>query len=817
MAAEKWPEKWLLGLTLFFLLTSLAWASSRILEVEETDFVRLRAQGSDPDNDQISYTYSPPLNEKGEWQTNYGDAGKYKLEIKASDGERETVEEALLIVRNRNQPPRLAETRIIVKETQTVDLKLLVEDPDDDPLRFVFNEPFDQSGRWVTGWNDAGIYLADFTASDGQFTEEFHAGIEVANTIKPMTILALFAEPSAGSSPGIAPSLEIAEGETLAYWVEAAAGEGGGEIQYRWELDSLLINQEPAGESYFDYEQAGGHSLKLTLSQDGQEIVREWNPRVVNTNRAPELSFLPITVKEGEKIVLRLPEKDSDGDPLTYSVEEPFEDSQWQTDYFDAGTYSVKITADDGELAGEGILNITILNVDHPPLLNLPPAVELWEGQEFKLPVETEDPDQDELKITFKNLPEGSSFDEESRILTLKLSYETIKRSENWFSDIFNALRLEKLLPGKRVIQSEVSSCGLELCSSAKIKLVVNNVNRAPVFETPAPESSGGEAGGNVSRNASSKAGGKATLPAIPSALETEEFSLSLKAVDPDGDILNYYYSSPLGRTSGKWQTDYGDAGTYQVNVTATDGKEKTIIPISFNILKNNRAPSLKIKKDKFTVNEGEEFSFEVKATDSDGDEPSAGLETSLPGVSFKEGLFTWQPGFGTVGNRTRGGWNDLISLSPALNRRFGQDRETVWLNFVADDGEIKTEHPVKVTVRNVNQKPEMIDYLPSPEIKVGIGEPVLFHLAVRDPDKDKLEYDWSFGFGQAKVKGVDTIKRVFRTPGKKKVKVKITDGLEEVEHQWLVEVEEKEEIPGPAAGFTALEPAKFKVYVIRN
>ena len=44
--------------------------------------------------------------------------------------------------------------------------------------------------------------------------------------------------------------------------------------------------------------------------------------------------------------------------------------------------------------------------------------------------------------------------------------------------------------------------------------------------------------------------------------------------VDPDGDVITYTYSKPLNE-NGEWQTQTGDAGTYLVTITASDGKEE--------------------------------------------------------------------------------------------------------------------------------------------------------------------------------------------------------------------------------------------------
>src|SRR3989338_870753 len=125
-------------LVLCLLLIPAALAAMKTFRVQETEFVRLNPQAIDADNDKIVYTYSKPLDEQGEWQTTYDDAGEYPITITASDGVTETKEEIILIVENKNQPPILKENKIVIKETQEVDLKQFVQDPDNDVLSFVF-------------------------------------------------------------------------------------------------------------------------------------------------------------------------------------------------------------------------------------------------------------------------------------------------------------------------------------------------------------------------------------------------------------------------------------------------------------------------------------------------------------------------------------------------------------------------------------------------------------------------------------------------------------------------------------------------------
>ena len=48
---------------------------------------------------------------------------------------------------------------------------------------------------------------------------------------------------------------------------------------------------------------------------------------------------------------------------------------------------------------------------------------------------------------------------------------------------------------------------------------------------------------------------------------ETDLVSLELEAQDADGDELTYEFSAPLDE-NGKWHTDYGDEGEYEVIIT---------------------------------------------------------------------------------------------------------------------------------------------------------------------------------------------------------------------------------------------------------
>ena len=91
------------------LLISLTLVSAELkqFQVRETDLVKIVPQAYDPNNDNLTYYFTTPLNDNGEWQTNYGDAGEYFINITASDGQSQTAQRVLLTVLKKNRAPVL--------------------------------------------------------------------------------------------------------------------------------------------------------------------------------------------------------------------------------------------------------------------------------------------------------------------------------------------------------------------------------------------------------------------------------------------------------------------------------------------------------------------------------------------------------------------------------------------------------------------------------------------------------------------------------------------------------------------------------------
>jgi hypothetical protein len=766
-----------LSMIVLFVLISSSLALSKTFTVKETDFVQITAEAIDLDGDNIIYYYSTPLNELGEWQTGYDDAGEYNIDLTASDGVNQVTQTVRLVVENRNQAPYLMENKISSKETQTIDLKKLIVDPDEDPLNYNFEGPFDSNGEWKTDYDDEGTYVIDLEFSDGEFNSKGRIEVTVLKTNQPPIIFDIFEEDTIVNGK---------EGEDLEFSVETGDSDGD-ELIITWTYDGELISQRESGDFYLDYNQEGEHVLKLVITDGITEVVREWTIKVEGTNRKPKLTLLPITVNEGETIYLDLPDVDLDGDDLIYSFSAPLNaEGEWETTYEDSGNYELVIVGSDGEFTITKYVDITILNVDRSPVLKLPEELRVYEDETLSYTFDAIDLDGDEIEFSFNGLPEGAEF--EDRTLTWLPGYDHIKRSKGMISNILNTLRLEHMFLKSRSFDLDVTACSESLCVTESTEIIVYNVNRKPAF----------------------------TILNDLTITELDLAQLNTEAIDPDGDIVRVYFTDPLKRKSGEWQTDYDDQGVYTTYVTATDGHNGLTEPVQITVEKNNRDPSLHIQDDDLVVNEGQQFMFKVTASDPDEDDLTIKLDNPPEGASFTDGTFLWTAPHNTVVNRSERWLDNFVSNFNYWNKKFNSEKAVIWLNFVASDGSTEVVHPVKVTVKNVNVEPEILDFIPVNKFVVKTGEPTVFHVTAKDADGDRLVYEWDFGLRQTSVKGTDTVSRTFTSAGKKKIEVSIDDGRDEVEREWEITAV-KEKVVAPAKPVQKGDPFTVKVYVIEG
>lgn len=241
------------------------------LEVQETELVKLKISAQDDDRDTLKYTFSRPLNQRGEWQTNYGDEGEYIISITATDGTSTTKKDFVLVVKKKNEAPSIAHlSDITAQEGETVRVEPKVTDVNNDKLKVSISEPIGDDGMWETDHKSAGTYKITVKANDGQLTSEASFSLVVVDKNMPPLITGLAdMTVKEGEIVVIKPNIKDLDGDTVKITISDPVGDDG-----EWKT------------GYTDH---GSYSIKVTAN-DGKDKVEQTIKLVVeDVNRAPEI------------------------------------------------------------------------------------------------------------------------------------------------------------------------------------------------------------------------------------------------------------------------------------------------------------------------------------------------------------------------------------------------------------------------------------------------------------------------------------------------------------------------------------------------
>jgi len=317
--------------------------------VNETELVKLDLKAVDPDGDPITYTYSSPLNDKGEWQTKTGDVGEYKVTITASDGKSTTTQDLLIIVKSKDKAPIMQNINdITVNEGQTVSFSPVVSDPENDKIEITYSG-WMKSSSYKTNYNDAGTHTVTVTVSD-EVNKVSQTVNVVVNNVNRAPIISELSD------------ITVKEGETVR--ISAVAADPDNEpvtIKY-----SAPLNDN--GEWETEEGDVGKYKVTVTASDGKLASKQEVLVSVTSLNKPPTLDIVAeINVNEGETVMLSPVATDPEGSEIVISYSGWMRSSTYETDYDDAGTYTVTVTASDGVNQVTKEVTINVEDVNRPP------------------------------------------------------------------------------------------------------------------------------------------------------------------------------------------------------------------------------------------------------------------------------------------------------------------------------------------------------------------------------------------------------------------------------------------------------------------
>ena len=138
------------------------------ITVTEGETVRVLASATDKDADTLTYTFSEPLDEHGQWATTAGQEGKYSARATVSDGTASAHQDFDITVLHKNLPPTLTleQTTITITEGETVHITHSASDPEGNDVTITFSG-WMENDTYTTTFDDAGEHTVSVTARDG--------------------------------------------------------------------------------------------------------------------------------------------------------------------------------------------------------------------------------------------------------------------------------------------------------------------------------------------------------------------------------------------------------------------------------------------------------------------------------------------------------------------------------------------------------------------------------------------------------------------------------------------------------------------------
>ena len=253
-----------------------------VMIVEETELISLVPKAEDPDMDTLTFTFTSPLDDNGEWQTTYSDAGEYTVTVTASDGLLTASKEVLVIVNRKEEAPVLnnfnpQEATTEISETESVEFEVSASDLNDDILRYSWKLDGieigdDNSAEYQTTYEDSGSHTVKVIVSDGIFEAEKIWSVTVNNVNR---------------KPSLTEVNDVEASETDTVVIELDAQDGDGDhLSYaiddeRFVQDGNVFTWETT------YDDEGDHLVTVSVSDGVDTISQEITITIGNVNRAP--------------------------------------------------------------------------------------------------------------------------------------------------------------------------------------------------------------------------------------------------------------------------------------------------------------------------------------------------------------------------------------------------------------------------------------------------------------------------------------------------------------------------------------------------
>lgn len=375
------------------------------INVDEGDLVKVAPEATDADGDALTYTFSAPLDENGEWQTTDRDSGVYHTTVIVSDGEESATQYLRINVFGKRMPgigacffadsdgdcwispPDLRAVQTCAKGMESVRIdgyscKDLFDLNGDG-----FVDPGDVS-IWRNMWHQIDVRQLSGAPSDMSITDmpaEVYAGEPFNLTVRVVGSGSYNNNNVKLPKAGIGVEFSVEEGSADLYGRNTAYG------SWREYVTSSKVS-ELTSKTQIGYPEVGGFAtIKVTPTAAGKLVIdmgvegdptkytNEFHETVefnVMERPAEPVNNAPVfdqmaaqKVNETENLTFTISAADADGDDVAYSAADIPAGAvmngqlfSWTPNSTQSGNYTVIFTATDGNMSSEMNVSIEVLD-----------------------------------------------------------------------------------------------------------------------------------------------------------------------------------------------------------------------------------------------------------------------------------------------------------------------------------------------------------------------------------------------------------------------------------------------------------------------
>ena len=231
------------------------------------------------------FTFTSPLNEKGEWQTTYGDVGEYTVTVTASDGESTTSRDVLIIVNKKEEAPTIdsakpIESGLTADETQSINFEIAASDLNKDHLTYAWkldgaDVGTDNKYTYQTTYEDAGTHTVKVEVSDGFSSASKIWSVDVKNVNR---------------KPALEKIDNIKAKETDKVTITALATDDDKDTITYSINDKRFMQENNVFTWQTDYDSAGTYEVTVSASDGKDTTSQTFTVTVENVNRPPVIT-----------------------------------------------------------------------------------------------------------------------------------------------------------------------------------------------------------------------------------------------------------------------------------------------------------------------------------------------------------------------------------------------------------------------------------------------------------------------------------------------------------------------------------------------